>query len=173
MSKCNPKPAIFDIIEGNPNHLTKQEIKDKQGRELHIGGFDFLPSENLQNDAAAKKLWDTQVAMILDAGADFVTTFDSKMLEDWCLACAEKDRLEKVKQEILKKFKSSGFTSEDYFKRIDELKIQGDINKLVDLSLRLRRALGLDPLSRLNALKKKSEPQKDTASKYEQEFGTI
>ena len=171
MSNKNPKPVELHIFEGNPNHRTKEELRDKLGRELHIGDFDFQPSENLLNDLAAKKLWDVQVKMILDAGADFVTTFDCKMLEDWCLSCAEKDRLESAKQKIRKELEDKSVSKEEIFKYIDELDLQDRINKLVDLSLRLRRSLGLDPLSRLNALKRKNEPKKDTKDKFEQRFG--
>lgn len=171
MSKVNPKPAIFDIIEGNPNHRTKEQLKEKQDRELHVGDFNFQPSETLLADEAAKKLWDEQVKMILEARADFVTTFDSKTLEDWCLSCAEKDRLERTKQKVMRESKEKEFSQVKTFAYIEELGLQDGINKLVDLSLRLRRALGLDPLSRLNALKKRSEPKKDDKDRFEKEFG--
>lgn len=173
MSRVNPKPAIFDIINGNPNNRTKKQLEEKVERQFHIGSLNFTPSENLLKDEAAKKLWDEQVKMILASGADFITTFDSKTLEDWCFSCAEKDRLEKTKQQIFKEAKEKNFSMEKIFYHIEELGLQDAINKLIDLSLRLRRALGLDPLSRLNALKKKNEPKIDKTDKYEKEFGNI
>ena len=68
--------------------------------------------------------------------------------------------------------KEKGKTNIEIIAYIDKLGIQSQINKLVDLSLRLFKALNLDPLSRLSALKNKREPKINMTSKYEQEFGS-
>jgi phage terminase small subunit len=171
MSNKNPKPAIFDIMTGNPSHYTKEALAEKIEKQWHIGGMEFVASDRLCADIEAKKMWDGLVKMIVDSGADFVTDFDSSAFEDYCLQSAEKDRHEKAKQEIRKKLESSGLSEEAKFIYINELGLQDKINKLVESKIRLWRSLGFDPLSRLNAIKRKNEPKKDLKDKYEKEFG--
>ena len=173
MSNKNPKPVELHIFEGNPNHRTKEQLEEKAARQYHIGDLDFTPTGKILQDADAKKCWDDITGMIVESGADFITTFDTALLEDLCLSHAEKERLIKTKQEILSEAKEKGFSKTKLFAYIDELGLQVSINREVDQSMRLRKLLGVDPLSRLNALKKRSEPKKDAGDKYEQEFGGV
>ena len=159
MSKQNPKPAKLHILEGNPNHRTKEQLKKKAESELHIGQLNFETPKILEKNKFAKKLWNFWVRQLKMAAADVITNCDSRELEKYCLSESEINRLEIIKQK----------TKDD-----EEIeKIQRRINAQVDSSLRLKKSLGLDVLSRLNLLKGKKEPKIDKKSKFEKQFGNI
>jgi len=156
MGNKNKTPAIFDILEGNPNKRSKQEIKDKAESEVVIGDLDFEPSASLVKRKDALKIWYKKIKMIVDSGYMLWTTNDADVIENYCIAIADKQKLE---------IQRHGDLSDTSANR--------EINQLAILIKDLHKSLGLDFASRLNAIKKKNKIPEAKPDKFNQEFGGI
>jgi len=144
------------ILEGNPNKRSKAEIKEKADNEVVIGDLDFTPSESLLKRKDALKIWYKKIKMIVDSGYMLWTTNDSDIIENYCIAIADKN-----KAEINRK----GNLSDKAANR--------EINQLAILIKDLHKALGFDFASRLNAIKKQNKKPEQKPDKFNKAFGGI
>lgn len=66
MSRGRPrKPIALHLAEGNPSHLTKQEIEDYTNSELHVPFTDIKPPEYLVGEKQIAK-FNYYAKMLLD-----------------------------------------------------------------------------------------------------------
>ena len=156
MGNNKKHPAIIDIMEGNKNKKSKAEIKEKAEKEIVIGDLDFEPSEALLKRKDALKIWYRKIKMIVDSGYMLWTTNDAEVIENYCIAVADKQKAE---------IERRGSLSDKAANR--------EINQLAVLIKDLHKALGFDFASRLNAIKKQNQKPEPKPDKFNKAFGGI
>ena len=169
MKGRTPKPGYLQILDGNKNRLTKEQLKDIADSEIKLGGRNFKASEMIKADPIALKKWNSLIKTYQEYDIDFISDSDSGAIEQYCMSYANVVRLEKAKAEIIKKYK--GEINELSIVQIED--IQKAIDTQVKIMLPLSDRLFLNPVSKIKGLRKKHEPKKDTTSKFEQQFGEI
>ena len=166
-----PKPSYLQILEGNKNRKTKEQLKDIAESEIKLGGKDFEASEIIKADPIALKKWKSLIKTYLEYDIDFISDSDSGAIEQYCMSYAVVTRLEKAKAEIIKKAKK------DKEPEVVILALTADIQKAIDTQVKIMLPLSdrlfLNPVSKIKGLRKKQEPKVDKTSKYEQQFGGI
>jgi len=169
MKGRTPKPAHLQLLDGNKNRLTKEQLKDIADSEIKLGGKNFVASEMIKADAIALKKWKSLIKTYQEYDIDFISDSDSGAIEQYCMSYANIVRLEKAKAEILKTYKNE--INEFSITRIED--IQKAIDTQVKIMIPLSDRLFLNPVAKIKGLRKKREPKKDTTSKFEQQFGGI
>lgn len=168
-----PKPGYLQLLEGNKNRRTKEQLKDIAKSEIKLGGKKFKASEMIKADAVALKKWKSLIKTYLDYDIDFISDSDSGAIEQYCMSYAMVVRLEKAKAEIMDEGKKKGKKNIEIIAYIDKLDIQKAIDTQVKIMLPLSDRLFLNPVSKIKGLRKKQEPKIDKTNKYEKQFGEI
>jgi P27 family predicted phage terminase small subunit len=154
----NALPIGLHLYKGNPNRLTKEEIEKRQQSELRIGDHNFVIPQIVKKNKHAKNKWNEIINLYKNYGVDIVTTSDVTILERYCLTYAEYINLQEVKSEILKK----GWDKVKTYHAITELNLENNINKKMDILIKMEDRLFLTPLAKVkNVIPKSSESEKD------------
>ena len=154
----NKKPVMYHVLTGNKTTLSKEEIKRRQEAEekLKIGEHVFVVTENiLQNETALNK-WKELVKIY--EGFDFVTNVDVGVIEKYCLTHADYFELLEMKIRIKEEYPEPTL----YLQALNELKLSNEINKKLDMLIKLEDRLFLNPLSRIKAVPPKPEEKKES-----------
>jgi len=152
------QPIQLHIINGNPNRLTKDEIERRQNSEIRFGNQDFKMSPLVRKNLHARRKWKEIIELYVMYGVDFVSTSDATILERYCLTYAEYVTLQEVREEVINK----GWDKVKTYHAIEELGLENNINKKIDLLTKLEDRLILNPLSKIKTVPvKQSDKQAD------------
>lgn len=177
----NAKPVALHIAQGNPNRLTKEEIKQRQEAEVKLGKKDLVrlkPPPFVKNDAVAFKYWKDllkEYKAAAEQGIELLTSSDVGMLALYCKTYAEYERLLRSYQTIDKIAYDSAELdqylndSENFDYKVKQqlramiavdglLRIETAINKKMDMLIKMQDRLFLNPLAKVKNVPK---PKKD------------
>jgi phage terminase small subunit len=162
------RPVELAIYNNNSGHRTKKVIKERLAAEkkMKIGNDEFIVTQKILDNKVALCKWNELVEQYKDI--DFVTSIDIGSIEKYCLTHAEYYELLECKIELEKKIKDKL----KLYHAIDELNLDQNINKKLDMLIKLEDRLFLNPLSRIKSVPIK--PEEKPASRLEQlGFGNV
>lgn len=186
MGGRHAKPAALHIAEGNPNRLTKEELKQRQESEIKLGANELKKLKKpsfVTKDKIANKLWNDLVKeyqSAADQGVELLTSSDIGSLALYCKTFSEYEHLLMARQKIenveidedvLDEFIGRGEIEYDtnlkalrYLSQLASvegiLKIEMAINKKMDMLLKLQDRLFLNPLAKVKNVPKPKEEKK-------------
>ncbi|QMV44459.1 P27 family phage terminase small subunit [Cohnella cholangitidis] len=193
MAGRNAKPINLHLAEGNPNRLTKEQIKARQESEVKLGELDLKKLKKpafVANDKSAAKIWNELIKEYKSAaeqGVELLTSSDVGMLAMYCKTFSEYERLIDAYQKIREieiddiafreLIKSAEFASEAeaeamrYLSQLASLegilKIETAVNKKMDMLLKMQDRLFLNPLAKVkNVPKPKKEDKKSAMAQF-------
>jgi len=186
----NAKPIGLHLAEGNPNNLTKEQIKQRQEAEVKLGANDISKLKKpsfVTRDKLANAYWNQLIKEYKTAaeqGIELLSSSDVGMLALYCKTYSEYENLLKAYQRI----DSIAQDSDPLYKYILEqddyamkamtqiaqlasidgiLKIETAINKKMDMLLKMQDRLFLNPLAKVkNVPKAKKEAPKSAMSQF-------
>lgn len=184
----NAKPVGLHVAEGNPNRLTKEQIRQRQDGEVKVGKklekheLDKLkPPLFVKNDTVAFACWKDcikQYKLAAEQKVDLLTSSDVGMLAMYCKTYSEYERLliqyqriEKIviDDEVLHEFVDKAVLADQvnykalqYLSQLASLegilKVETAINKKMDMLIKMQDRLFLNPLAKVKNVPK---PKKD------------
>lgn len=182
----NSKPIGLHLAEGNPNRLTKEQIKQRQEAEIKLGKSELdklKPPPFVKNDVNAYTYWKYCMKEYKEAAKqdiDLLTTSDVGLLAMYCKTYSEYERLLKQYQR-LENIAVNEDVLHDYFEKMEEveefearaqmylsqlasiegiLKIETAINKKMDMLLKMQDRLFLNPLAKVKNVPKSKKDEK-------------
>lgn len=190
MAGRNAKPIALHLAEGNPNRLTKAEIKARQEAEVKLGADDFKKIKKpsfVTRDKIANKHWNDLIKEYKSAaeqGVELLTSSDVGLLARYCKTFSEYERLLEAYQRIEKiaddtdplyqyileqdEFAMKAMMQLAQLASIDGiLKIEAAINKKMDQLVKMEDRLFLNPLAKVkNVPKPKKEDKKSAMAQF-------
>lgn len=180
----NAKPVALHIAEGNPNRLTKEQLKNRQAAEVKLGKTELTklrPPVFVKNDDIALKYWKQllkEYKSAAEQGVELLTSSDVGMLALYCKTYSEYERLLRAYQSI-DQIAFDTIDLEQYLEDSEEfdykvrqqlrkmiavdglLRIETAINKKMDMLIKMQDRLFLNPLAKVkNVPKPKNEEKK-------------
>lgn len=182
----NGKPIGLHLAEGNPNRLTKEEIRQRQESEIKLGKTELdklKPPEYVKSDTIAYKQWKDclkEYKAAAQQGVELLTSSDVGLLAMYCKTYSEYERLLKQYQRI-EKIAINEDVLLEYFEKFEEanefearaqmylsqlasiegiLKIETAINKKMDMLLKMQDRLFLNPLAKIKNVPKPKKEEK-------------
>lgn len=189
MAGRNAKPIALHLAEGNPNRLTKAEIKARQEAEVKLGADDFKKIKKpsfVSKDKVANKKWNDLIKEYKSAaeqGVELLTSSDVGLLARYCKTFSEYENLLEARQKVenveidqfeLEEFIDAGELAYDtnlkalrYLSQLASidgiLKIENAINKKMDQLVKMEDRLFLNPLAKVKNVPRRPEPKKESA----------
>lgn len=186
MAGRNAKPIALHLAEGNPNRLTKAEIKARQEAEVKLGADDFKKIKKpsfVSKDKVANKKWNDLIKEYKSAaeqGVELLTSSDVGLLARYCKTFSEYENLLEAYQRIehiaedtdnlyayileQDKYTSKAMAQIAQLASIDGiLKIENAINKKMDQLVKMEDRLFLNPLAKVKNVPKRPEPKQESA----------
>jgi len=187
----NGKPIDLHLAAGNPNRLTKEQIRQRQESEIKLGKTELdklKPPEYVKSDTIAYKQWKDclkEYRAASQQGVDLLTSSDVGLLAMYCKTYSEYEKLLKQYQRI-ENIAINEDILNDYFEKMEGieefegraqmylsqlasiegiLKIETAINKKMDMLLKMQDRLFLNPLAKIKNVPKPKEKEKP-ASKF-------
>lgn len=184
------KPIGLHLAEGNPSHLTKEEIAARENAEVKLGKHELEKLKKppfVSKDKIALKLWNELIKEYKTAaekGIELLTSTDVGTLAMYCKTYSEYEhlliqyqRLEKIviDEQILdeyigraEKVDEVNYKALRYLSQLASmegiLKVETAINKKMDMLLKMQDRLFLNPLAKVkNVPKPAKEPTKKSA----------
>ncbi|WP_411552208.1 terminase [Paenibacillus lautus] len=185
------KPIDLHLAAGNPNRLTKEQIRQRQESEIKLGKTELdklKPPEYVKSDTIAYKQWKDclkEYKAASQQGVDLLTSSDVGLLAMYCKTYSEYEKLLKQYQRI-ENIAINEDILNDYFEKMEGveefegraqmylsqlasiegiLKIETAINKKMDMLLKMQDRLFLNPLAKIKNVPKPKEKEKP-ASKF-------
>jgi len=196
MAGRNAKPVHLHIAEGNPNRLTKAEIKRRQESEIKLGGKRLKCPDYVKADPVALKKWRELVKEYTTAkseGVDLVKSSDIGILARYCKTFSEymnllehRDRISNIEIEpeesdIVTEALELRFgtrRANKIFEKVEYIlsvagiiNLETAINKKMDMLIKMEDRLFLHPLSKVKNIPKKEPEKKDPLK--EKGFGNV
>ena len=133
------KPTNLLVLEGK-THLTKKDIADRLSNEIRFGNYDFKPTEIIKKDKVAFKKWNEIIKLYtIPDPVGFATTASQGLIERYCLTYSE------------------------YMDLRQELELDhSEINKKLDLLLKMEKELLLTPASTIRSIGKNKKEKQET-----------
>ncbi|MDH6674693.1 phage terminase small subunit [Paenibacillus sp. LBL] len=187
----NGKPIDLHLAAGNPNRLTKEQIRQRQESEIKLGKTELdklKPPEYVKSDTIAYKQWKDclkEYKAASQQGVDLLTSSDVGLLAMYCKTYSEYEKLLKQYQRI-ENIAINEDILNDYFEKMEGieefegraqlylsqlasiegiLKIETAVNKKMDMLLKMQDRLFLNPLAKIKNVPKPKEKEKP-ASKF-------
>jgi phage terminase small subunit len=157
MSGRNSIPIEFKILEGNPNRLTKRQIKERQAAKIKIGDDGFTMPKSLKGKKFAEEKWLWLIQLFKEAkeaGFDLVSTGDTGVIERYCLTYDEYNTLQELRNEIKKEMK--GDIRKEFLKATT-INLETNINKKAEMLLQMEGHLYLTPLTKARNIIKQNK----------------
>lgn len=193
MGGRNAKPIGLHLAEGNPNRLTKEQIKARQDSEVKLGKHELEKLKKpsfVSKDKIANRTWNDLIKEYKSAaeqGIELLTSSDVGMLAMYCKTYSEYERM-LVHYQRLENVVIDEHILDEYISRaedVDEvnykalrylsqlatvegiLKIETAINKKMDMLLKMQDRLFLNPLAKVkNVPKPKKEEKKSAMAQF-------
>lgn len=186
MAGRNAKPIALHLAEGNPNRLTKEQIKQRQESEVKLGVDDFKKIKKpdfVSKDKVANKRWNELIKEYKSAaeqGVQLLSSSDVGLLARYCKTFSEYERLleayqrieniaddaDPLYQYILEQddFAMKAMTQLAQLASIDGiLKIETAINKKMDQLVKMEDRLFLNPLAKVKNVPQPKQEKKESA----------
>ncbi|MEK4187206.1 MULTISPECIES: terminase [unclassified Paenibacillus] len=190
MAGRNAKPVALHIAEGNPNRLTREEIKQREESELKLGQSDLKKLKKpkyISQDKIANKLWGELIKEYQESAKQGVALLTSSDVGTFALYCKtyseyenlldQYQRLENIviDEHILDEYIGAAEAEQEvnlkalrYLSQLASLegilKVETAINKKVDMLLKLQDRLFLNPLAKIkNVAMPKKDDKKSSA----------
>lgn len=187
MAGRRAKPIGLHIAEGNPSHLTKEEIDARKSGEVKLGEQDLAKLKKpkfVAKDKTASKIWNDLIKEYKSAaqqGVELLTSSDIGVLALYCKTYSEYERLqdkyqkidqvqidEDIFEELIDKAEMASEVEARALRYLSQLaslegalKIETAINKKMDMLLKMQDRLFLNPLAKIkNVPKPAKEPAK-------------
>lgn len=183
MAGRNAKPIALHLAEGNPNRLTREQIKQRQQSEIKLGANDLKKIKKprfITKDKVANKLWNDLIKdyqSAADQGVELLTSSDVGTLALYCKTFSEYENLLSAHQRIENiaedtdnlyayileqdEFAMKAMTQIAQLASIDGiLKIERAINNKMDMLLKLQDRLFLNPLAKVKNVPKPKKEEK-------------
>lgn len=185
----NAKPIGLHLAEGNPNRLTREQIKQRKESEIRLGKSELdklRPPPFVKNDAVAFKCWKDCVKEYKSAaaeGIELLSSSDVGMLAMYCKTYSEYERL-LVQYQRIENVSIDERILDEYIGRAEEvdevnykalrylsqlatvegiLKIETAINKKMDMLIKMQDRLFLNPLAKVKNVPKPKKEEKPTS----------
>jgi phage terminase small subunit len=181
----NAKSIGLHLAEGNPSHLTKEEIAARQEAEVKLGETELKKLRKpsfVTRDKIANKLWNELIKeyqIAAKQGVELLTSSDVGMLALYCKTYSEYERLLGAYQRIDRiaentdalydyilaqdDFAIKAMTQIAQLASIDGiLKIETAINKKMDMLLKMQDRLFLHPLAKVKNVPKPKQEKKES-----------
>lgn len=189
MGGRNAKSVSLHIAEGNPSHLTKEEIAARQAAEIKLGKTDYAKLRApalVRNDKVAYKHWKDLIKEYKSAaeqGIELLSTSDLGLLALYCKTYSEYERLLESYQRITSIAADSGPLVE-YMEGSEEfdlkarqqltqllsidgiLRIETAVNKKMDMLIKMQDRLFLNPLAKVKNVPKPAKKQDKPVGKF-------
>jgi phage terminase small subunit len=193
MAGRNAKPVALHIAEGNPNRLTKDQIKQREESELKLGQSDLKKLKKpkyISQDKVANKLWGELIKEYQASAEKGVALLSSSDVGTFALYCKtyseyenlldQYQRLENIviDEHILEEYIGVAEAEQEvnlkalrYLSQLASLegilKVETAINKKVDMLLKLQDRLFLNPLAKIkNVAMPKTEDKKSAMAQF-------
>ncbi|AIQ31648.1 terminase [Paenibacillus sp. FSL P4-0081] len=193
MAGRNAKPVALHIAEGNPNRLTKEEIKQRTESELKLGKNDLKKLKKpkyISQDKVANKLWGELIKEYQESANQGVSLLSSTDVGTFALYCKTYSEYENlldqyqklenivIDEHILDEYIGEAEAALDvnlkalqYLSQLASLegilKVETAINKKVDMLLKLQDRLFLNPLAKVkNVTIPKKEDKKSAMAQF-------
>ncbi|ETT61247.1 terminase [Paenibacillus odorifer] len=187
----NAMPVDLQIAKGNPNNLTKEEIRQRKEAEVKLGKTDLdklRPPSLVKTDAVALGHWKQALKEYKEAakaGSHLLTSSDVGLLAMYCRTYSEYEKL-LLQYQTIENIKIDTNIFEEYFDHAEEvegielkalvylsqlaslegvLKIETAINKKMDMLLKMQDRLFLNPSSKVKNVPQPKKTQ-EKASKF-------
>ncbi|MGE7828909.1 P27 family phage terminase small subunit [Paenibacillus sp. NPDC093718] len=184
----NGKPIDLHLAAGNPNRLTKEQIRQRKESEIKLGKSELdklKPPEFVKIDTIAYSHWKQCMKEYKGAAEqdiNLLSSSDVGVLAMYCKTYAEYERLHKSYQTIDKIAYDGEFLDEyiedsaEFDRKVKKqlramvavdglLRIETAINKKMDMLLKMQDRLFLNPLAKVKNVPKPKEKEKP-ASKF-------
>jgi phage terminase small subunit len=184
----NAKSIGLHLAEGNPSHLTKEEIEARKQSEVKLGKHEIEKMKKpsfVSKDRIATKLWNDLIKeykSAADQGIELLSSSDIGMLAMYCKTFSEYERLLMQYQRIENiqiddaSFEAlilqAEFASDAEAKALKYLsqlaslegilKLETAINKKMDMLLKMQDRLFLNPLAKVKNVPKPKEAPKQS-----------
>ncbi|RJE88617.1 terminase [Paenibacillus sp. 1011MAR3C5] len=182
MAGRRAKPIGLHLAQGNPSHLTKQEIEARQQNELKLGVQDLAKLKKppfVAKDKTAAKLWNELIKeykVAAEQNVELLTSSDVGALGLYCKTYSEYNRLLEAYQRV-DNIAQDTDNLYDYIMEQDDyvmksmsniaqlasidgiLKIETAINKKMDMLLKLQDRLFLNPLAKIKNVPKPAKKE--------------
>lgn len=193
MGGRNAKPIELHLLEGNPNRLTKKQIKERKDSEVKLGERKITCPDFVKNDVVALKKW--KEILKIYAKSDLVSSADEGLLGRYCKTYSEYQDLLR-RRDVLTNMEGFDTEEEEDILEILEdqfgkkqskdiminkvlyilsmsglLAIEKAINSKMDMLIKMEDRLFLNPLAKVKNVPKKEPPKE--ATPFEREFGNI
>jgi phage terminase small subunit len=190
MGGRNGKPVDLHLAEGNRSHLTKAQIEARQAAEIKLGADEWKkikPPPNVKNDAAAYRWWKDLVKDYKSAaeqGVELLTSSDIGLLAIYCKTYAEYEDLQVQRRMLIRIQEDPEIFDEalehnglifaevkaiQYLRQLASiegmLKLDGAINKKMDMLIKMQDRLFLNPLAKVKNIPKPA-PKDEKPSKF-------
>ncbi|MFB0845754.1 terminase [Paenibacillus oleatilyticus] len=193
MGGRHAKPVALHLAEGNPNRLTKEQIKQRQEAEVKLGEKELAKLKKpgfVSKDKAANKLWNELIKEYKSAaaqGVELLTSSDVGTLALYCKTYSEYERLldkyqqieriqidEDLLDDLIGNAEAAIEAEAKALRYLSQLaslegvlKIETAINKKMDMLLKLQDRLFLNPLAKIkNVPKPKKEEKKSAMAQF-------
>lgn len=190
----NAVPVDLQVLDGNPNRLTKAEIKRRKESEISLGGVKLTAPSFITKDKVAYTKWKKLVqeyGEAADKGVELVTSTDIGILARYCKTFSEYVSLLKRRNSIsdidyldtgaldLLEEDNPEKAAKDLYNKMNYIistegliKIDTAINKKLDMLIKMEDRLFLTPLAKIKNIPK--APQKsEEVDPIESNFGAI
>lgn len=157
----NAQP-ISILRQTGKKHLTKAEIEYREKTEIKIGTNKLVCPDFVKNDIVAFAKWKELVKIYKDFPN--VSSSDVGMIAKYCVTYSQ--YLEAIENKKRFEARYNGAVPID-----DIVKLDGLINKKLDLLLKMEDRLFLNPLAKIKNVPKKEEVKKDPLA--ERGFGNV
>jgi len=145
----NAKPISLHLLEGNPNRLTKDDIKNRQEAQIVLGDNNFITPSYIKRNKVAYEKWLEVIDIYNTNDVDFATSSDTTLIARYCMTYSEYIQSVKNKEKILKNFNEKKMPTPIIAKNMNKLQIENGINKKSELLLKMEGQLFLTPLSKV------------------------
>lgn len=165
-------PIQLHLLNGNKRHLTKEEIEDRQQQEakLKSGVKIYKPCDQVKKDKIAHAMF--KKLKKLYESIEYVEGLDENVINRYCLLYSEYTRLRNMRQDLADKYDDEPRLENKLMIADRIADIDTQLNKKMDLLLKLEDRLFLNPTARIkNVPKKKEEPKEP--SEFEKNFGDV
>lgn len=152
------KTGKLALLTNDKMKLSKAEIKRriKAEERIKVNSKEFIITENVLKNEKAVKKWRELVELYRQI--DVICDIDAGTLEKYCITYGEYLELLNCKIKLRNQYPDDI----DYLQSLNELKLHNEINKKLDLLIKMEDRLFLNPVSRMKAIPPKPEPKKES-----------
>ena len=183
----NAKSVALHLAEGNPNRLTKEEIRIRQEYEIKLGKNELKnikAPDNVKADIIAYKKWQDAMKNYREAaknGIEIISSSDVDALAIYCITYSEylslierKKRVDQMDFVSLRLDSRSirgekRKTMNEIMRLKEVLSLETAINKKNDIIIKYQDRLFLNALSKVKNVPKREKPKPDNP--MEREYG--